>query len=69
MAAQTTNDDDFVLGTEKHNVKVPGTLNIASYTPIGSADPTGQVGDITTDDNYIYVKTSTGWKRTALETW
>jgi len=36
------------------------------YTPTSSADPNGQVGDIAWDDNYIYVKTSTGWKRAAL---
>jgi hypothetical protein len=36
------------------------------YTPTGSADPNGNVGDIAWDDNYIYVKTSVGWKRAAL---
>lgn len=36
------------------------------YTPSSSADPIGIEGTITTDDNYIYVKTSAGWKRSAL---
>jgi len=36
------------------------------YTPTSSADPNGNVGDIAWDDNYIYVKTSSGWKRAAL---
>ena len=36
------------------------------YTPTSSADPNGNVGDIAWDNNYIYVKTSTGWKRAAL---
>lgn len=67
--ATTFNDNEFVLGTENHNVKVPGTMNIRQYTPSGTTDTQGEIGDITTDDNYIYVKTSVGWKRTALETW
>jgi hypothetical protein len=36
------------------------------YTPTSSNDPNGNVGDICWDDNYIYVKTSTGWKRAPL---
>ncbi len=40
-----------------------------SYTPTGTADPNGNVGDIAWDDNYFYVKTSAGWKRAALTTW
>jgi hypothetical protein len=39
-----------------------------SYTPTSSADSNGNVGDVAWDNNYIYVKTSTGWKRTALVT-
>ena len=38
------------------------------YTPASSASATGQTGDIAVDDNYIYFKASTGWKRTALST-
>jgi hypothetical protein len=38
------------------------------YTPSSSADPNGNVGDIAWDNNYIYVKTSAGWKRAALST-
>lgn len=39
------------------------------YTPTSSADANGNVGDIAWDDNYIYVKTSTGWKRVPLSSW
>jgi|GEM_PF-6587495 len=67
--AQANNDNEFVLGTSKHNVKVKGTLNLARYTPTSSADARGQIGDVTSDDSYIYTKTSTGWKRSALSTW
>lgn len=39
-----------------------------SYTPTSSNDANGNVGDIYWDNNYIYVKTSVGWKRAALST-
>jgi len=39
-----------------------------STTPTGTADATGTTGQITFDDNYIYIKTSAGWKRAALST-
>ena len=38
------------------------------YTPTGTSDPNGNEGDIAWDDDYIYVKTSAGWKRTQLST-
>jgi hypothetical protein len=41
---------------------------VTSYTPTSSADTNGTTGDIAKDDNYIYLKTSTGWKRAALTT-
>ena len=39
-----------------------------SYTPTSSSDSNGTVGDIAWDDDFIYVRTSTGWKRTSLTT-
>ncbi len=33
------------------------------YTPSSTNDSNGNVGDITWDNNYIYIKTSGGWKR------
>lgn len=36
------------------------------YTPTSSADTNGNIGDLAWDDNFIYQKVSTGWKRTAL---
>lgn len=36
-----------------------------SYTPTGSADANGNVGDIAWDDSYIYIKNSTQWERLA----
>ena len=46
-----------------------GRLNVAQRTPSGSGDTQGQVGDITSDADYLYVKTSAGWKRAALAAW
>jgi hypothetical protein len=40
-----------------------------TYTPSSSTDANGNVGDIAWDDSYVYVKTSAGWKRSALSTW
>lgn len=37
-----------------------------SYTPTSTADSNGSTGDVAWDDDYIYIKTSAGWKRTAL---
>lgn len=40
-----------------------------SYTPTGSADANGNVGDLSWDTGFIYVKTAAGaWKRAALST-
>jgi len=40
----------------------------SSFTPSGSSDASGDIGDVAWDDGYIYIKTSNGWKRTSLET-
>lgn len=37
---------------------------IPEYTPTSSQDNSGVVGNITQDDNYIYIKRNGGWKRT-----
>ncbi|MEZ5016978.1 MAG: hypothetical protein R2800_07985 [Flavipsychrobacter sp.] len=39
-----------------------------AYTPTSSSDTNGEAGDVSWDDDYIYIKTSTGWKRSALTT-
>lgn len=40
-----------------------------SYTPTSSTDTFGNLGDVAYDDDYVYVRTSAGWKRTSLGTW
>jgi len=42
-------------------------LTIPTYTPTSSNDTSGNEGNITRDDNYLYIKTINGWKRTNLE--
>ena len=39
-----------------------------SYTPTAITDTNGNVGDFSWDDNYFYIKTSAGRKRSALTT-
>lgn len=62
-------------GTPVANISVDSSGNLIttnprakSLTPTSSADASGNTGDIAYDDNYIYVKTSAGWKRSALST-
>lgn len=45
----------------------PKSLTIPFYTPTSSNDSTGSTGNITRDNDYMYVKVDTGWKRTKLE--
>ena len=41
-----------------------------SYTPTGTSDTNGNVGDVAWDADYIYVKTGASqWKRAALSSW
>ena len=37
-----------------------------TYTPTSSSDTNGNLGDFSWDSNYLYIKTSSGWKRTTL---
>lgn len=50
-----------------NNGLIPTSLTIPEYTPISSTDELGNAGNITRDNDYIYIKTSTGWKRANLE--
>jgi hypothetical protein len=45
------------------------TFSVTQYTPTSGADTAGSVGDLAADDNYVYTKTATGWKRAAVATW
>ena len=57
--------------TEKLDVDGRGKftqLNVSTSTPSSTNDSSGSTGDISWDDNYVYIKTSTGWKRSVLTT-
>lgn len=54
--------------TEKVRIDNLGLRLVTSFTPTGTADATGSAGAVSWDDDYIYVKTSAGWKRSALST-
>ena len=36
--------------------------------PVSTNDEKGKLGEITRDNDYIYIKTQEGWKRAGLET-
>jgi hypothetical protein len=38
------------------------------FTPASTGDQSGDAGQIAYDENFIYVKTASGWKRSALST-
>jgi hypothetical protein len=42
-------------------------LKIKKYTPTSTDDTFGEVGETIWDDDYTYIKTNNGWKRTSLE--
>jgi len=42
-------------------------INTNNYTPINSDDEYGQIGETVWDDDYIYIKTNSGWRRSNLE--
>ena len=62
---------DFILDANgdwtTNNDFKPNQITIPLFTPSGSTDTTGNLGNITRDDAYIYVKCSDGWKRSNLE--
>lgn len=46
----------------------PNGLVIPEFTPTSSLDENGKLGEVTRDDEYLYIKTKNGWRRTGLET-
>jgi hypothetical protein len=55
----------YVSGTTGYNQLIVKT----TYTPSGTTDTNGVLGDISWDASYVYVKTAAGWKRSGLATW
>jgi len=63
---------EFKLNTEgswvTNNSLAPSSLIIPEYTPETSYDNYGKNGDITRDENYLYIKDNNTWKRSPLQT-
>ncbi len=59
----TDENGDFIT----NNDFKPQSLTIPYFTPTSSIDVSGNEGNITRDDEFLYIKTSTGWKRTKLD--
>ena len=50
-----------------NNEFAPNGLVVPIFTPISSEDNNGIEGNITRDENFLYIKTKDGWKRSNLE--
>ena len=50
-----------------NNDLIPKALTIPTYTPTSTNDISGSIGNITRDDDYLYIKGVNGWKRSNLE--
>ena len=50
-----------------NNSIIPAGLVIPNYTPTSSVDNYGNLGEVTVDNDYLYIKGSNGWKRLPLE--
>lgn len=65
-------DAKFVINSEgnwtTNNHIAPNGLIIPKFTPTSTNDNAGKTGDITRDNDHIYIKTEDGWKRSNLET-
>jgi hypothetical protein len=61
FSSDVTVENGLVVNDTIKGVLIPA----AGTAPTVATDP-GQTGEIRFDDNYIYIKTSAGWKRAAL---
>jgi len=61
-------DNDSKLITDDNgDWELLPNLKVKNYTPTSSEDIQGNPGNLSVDDNYLYVRTGDGWKRIALE--
>jgi hypothetical protein len=59
----TDSEGNFITN---NNFK-PNSLTIPFYKPNSSEDINGNIGNITRDDEYLYIKCQDGWRRSSLE--
>jgi hypothetical protein len=50
-----------------NNSLIPKEIIIPEFTPTNTLDERGTLGSMTRDDDYIYIKTKNGWKRSNLD--
>ncbi len=62
-----TNMNPKIILNEFNQWEFSPGFKIPYYTPNNSNDEIGGLGSITHDNNYLYVKTQRGWKRTRFE--
>ena len=59
---------DNITGSSTNTIYVSDlVIKKSSATPSSSGDTVGEIGSLTWDNNYIYIKTNTGWGRTLLD--
>ena len=56
-----------ITATQNDTVYVPNLVINTSITPTSTSDAAGEEGNVSYDATYMYVKTSTGWGRVALD--
>lgn len=68
----TNTNSEFIINSDgnwiTNNHIIPKGLIIPTFTPTSTSDKSGNLGEITRDDNYIYIKGNNGWGRSPLET-
>lgn len=66
VGAAVFQSSDSGLLSRKSTAGVTRSLEPRAFTPTSTADTTGVEGEVAYDASYFYVKTSGGWKRSAL---
>jgi hypothetical protein len=56
-----------IIATRSDSVYVPNLVISQPYVPSSSGDTNSDVGTISWDDSYMYIKTNTGWGRINLD--
>lgn len=59
--------DSKLITDEKGDWEFLPNLKVKNYTPTSSEDIQGNPGNLSVDDNYLYIRTNEGWKRILLE--
>ena len=66
FTANTVQNISTTADVQFAKITIDDLVISTSYTPTGTTDSTGDIGALTWDDDYIYVKTNEGWKKAGL---